>query len=338
MINIDKNQKVYILCPANYATGGPEALYQLGSQLRKVGIDAFMHYVSYDKDKYSSPTHKEYERYNMPYMLDVENKKENWIIFPETFSVMLWEENYTELNKMIWWLSVTNYFISLDAQERELRGKKFFKLQKKLNMLPIPTIRRLRKMNVHHIAHSYFSVDFLRKKRIKTIGQISDYMKETFLKGKNYQKFKENIVTYNAIKNKGFFEGIIENTPEINWFPIQNMTNEQVVETLKKAKVYVDFGYHPGKERMPREACLMDCCLIIGKEGSAQYKEDMPILDEYHFDKEEKNIPKIIEKIKDCMLNYPERIKDFTSYKNVLLKEKETFEKAVESVFKLRDM
>ncbi len=41
---------------------------------------------------------------------------------------------------------------------------------------------------------------------------------------------------------------------------------------MRKAKLYIDFGYHPGKERMPREACLLDCCLIIGKDGSAKYK------------------------------------------------------------------
>ena len=102
---------------------------------------------------------------------------------------------------------------------------------------------------------------------------------------------------------------------------------------MRKAKLYIDFGYHPGKERMPREACLLDCCLIIGKDGSAKYKEDMPIKDEYHFDKNEKLYPKIIAKVIDCIKNYPINILNFRPYKEVLLKEKIDFKKAVKKVF-----
>ena len=111
------------------------------------------------------------------------------------------------------------------------------------------------------------------------------------------------------------------------------MQPEEVPGMMKKAKVYIDFGYHPGKERMPRESCLMDCCLIIGKNGSAKFKEDMPILEEYHFDIKDKNIDAIALKIKDCLINYDDNIKNFYDYKKVLLNEKETFSNDVKSVF-----
>lgn len=114
---------------------------------------------------------------------------------------------------------------------------------------------------------------------------------------------------------------------------MQNMTLKEVANCMRRAKVYIDFGYHPGKEKMPREACLLDCCMIVGKDGSAKYKEDMPILDEYHFEKEEKYIPEIIAKIYDCLEHYPLKIKDFSPYKELLLKEKETFKADVKKVF-----
>src|SRR5690606_31379367 len=97
--------------------------------------------------------------------------------------------------------------------------------------------------------------------------------------------------------------------------------------------LYVDFGYHPGKERMPREACLMRCCLIIGKDGSAAYDEDMPIPMQYRFEKEDKYIPEIVERIHNCIDNYDENIKDFSSYRAELYNEKSNFEKAVETTF-----
>ena len=42
MIKTTKTTKIYILCPANKETGGPEALYTLGYELRKLGFDAYM--------------------------------------------------------------------------------------------------------------------------------------------------------------------------------------------------------------------------------------------------------------------------------------------------------
>ena len=46
MLKTTKTTKIYILCPANAETGGPEALYTLGYELRKLGFDSYMS-VSY---------------------------------------------------------------------------------------------------------------------------------------------------------------------------------------------------------------------------------------------------------------------------------------------------
>jgi hypothetical protein len=32
------------------------------------------------------------------------------------------------------------------------------------------------------------------------------------------------------------------------------MTLQEIAGWMKKAKVYIDFGFHPGREKMPREA------------------------------------------------------------------------------------
>ena len=62
---------------------------------------------------------------------------------------------------------------------------------------------------------------------------------------------------------------------------------KQIINIYNKTKVYLDFGYHPGKDRMPREAALFNNCIITNKKGSAKNKLDIPINDKYKF--EEKN-------------------------------------------------
>jgi hypothetical protein len=106
-----------------------------------------------------------------------------------------------------------------------------------------------------------------------------------------------------------------------------------VIKTLQKAKVYIDFGNHPGKDRIPREAAILGCCVITGKRGSAAFFEDVPIPDEYKFEDKEKNIPKIIDKIKDCLENYEKRYEDFDYYREVIKNEPQKFIEDLRKIF-----
>jgi hypothetical protein len=111
------------------------------------------------------------------------------------------------------------------------------------------------------------------------------------------------------------------------------MTKEEIIKTLQRAKVYIDFGNHPGKDRIPREAAILGCCVITGKRGSAAFFEDVPIPDEYKFEDKEENIPKIIEKIKDCFRNFEERYKDFEYCREVIRNEPQKFVEDIKKIF-----
>ena len=76
---------------------------------------------------------------------------------------------------------------------------------------------------------------------------------------------------------------------DINWVPLQNMTRSELVNVMRVAKVFVDFGYHPGKDRLPRECAANGCCVITGMRGSANYFEDVPIPSKYKFDEKHAN-------------------------------------------------
>jgi hypothetical protein len=119
----------------------------------------------------------------------------------------------------------------------------------------------------------------------------------------------------------------------IKFVPISNMTRGEVIKTLLRAKVYIDFGHFPGPERIPKEAAILGCCVITGKRGSAAFFEDVPIPDEYKFEDREENIPKIIEKIRDCFENFEERYKDFDNYRQVIKNEPQKFVEDLRRIF-----
>ena len=55
------------------------------------------------------------------------------------------------------------------------------------------------------------------------------------------------------------------------------LSPKQVQRMLESSKVYIDFGGHPGMDRIPREAALAGCIVVTNREGSAQFHEDVPI-------------------------------------------------------------
>lgn len=332
MLKINQDTKIYILCAPNFATGGPEALHQLGNQLNKMGIPAFMYYYPYPA-KGTNPVHKFYADYQVPYVDEVVNAKGNILILPETSPEHIFDKDFSQMTKVIWWLSITNYYRMLEPKIRRTKRKPSYWLRKLYDPMQFATLSKIKELNIANIGHSFFSMQHLKKSGITPIGQISDYMSPAFFKKINDDVIKEDIIIYNPVKNKEYLDKIIALTPNYKWTPLINLSPDEVAEQMNKAKLYVDFGYHPGKERMPRESCIMKCCMIIGKEGSAAFKEDMPIPEKYRFDKTEANIPAIIKTIALCLSNYDEEIKNFSDYRQVLKMEEKAFDNAVRKVF-----
>ena len=145
---------------------------------------------------------------------------------------------------------------------------------------------------------------------------------------------KKDIVAYNPKKGFSFTRKIIKHASETKFVPITNMTRQKVIENLQKVKVCIDFGNYPGKDRLPGEAAILGCCIITGKRESAKYFRDVPILEEYKFEDKEKNIPLIVEKIKNCFKNFEIHYKNFEDYRNIIKNEPEKFIKDLKNIFK----
>jgi len=100
------------------------------------------------------------------------------------------------------------------------------------------------------------------------------------------------------------------------------------------AKAYIDFGHHPGKDRLPREAALHGTCVITGLYGSAGNTVDIPILDRYKLDPESIHFFSQFQLlITDIFQNFDACQKQFEDYRTIIAAEPLLFTKQVHAAF-----
>lgn len=332
-------KKIYVLCPMGVKTGGPELLHQLVYQINQIFDEkkAIMAYIGNSEQKVPVDEYKKYIGDNWINANQIVDRQENLIIFPETFLSLFNKYKYS--SKYIWWLSVDNY----------LNGSSF-----KFNVNKIGLLRTLMcylrggikdyasqiKNADKNLCQSYYAEDFLKSEyKISSdkIAYLSDYINDLYVNS-NYESQKNdrrNIVLYNPKKGLDFTKKIIKKSTNKNWkwVPLIGLKNEEVKRYLETSKVYVDFGNHPGKDRFPREAAILGCCVLTDKRGAAKYFKDVPIPDKYKYEDKNKNIPKIIQMIEYCIDNYETASTDFKDYRNYIKSEKDGFKQDVIKIF-----
>lgn len=317
--------KIYIISPTSIATGGTELLQQLCYILNKNSIVATMFYT---ETFYGSAVEKVFDEYQNPYVEQLQDNEDNILVVPETHIDVA--KQYVKSMKYFWWLSVDNYYGS---------GKKRFDAIHSIYYAIKDITNKKMFNNSIHLVQSKYASDYLElEKNIlpSKIYYLSDYLNCKYLNESTYvsQNRRTNRVLYNPRKGFSFTSKIIQATEnEFEWFPLQGLTKDQMIEVMETSKVYIDFGNHPGKDRIPREAAISGCCIITGKRGAAQNSDDIPIPDSYKFDDDVKQIKLIVAKIHECIDEFEVCKSDFDEYRNKILQEKEVFEKSAIKIF-----
>ncbi|TFV94566.1 hypothetical protein E4S40_11150 [Algoriphagus kandeliae] len=332
---LTQTSKIYLVCPANHATGGTEVIHQLANKLTSLGFSNTKIY--YLNQTHTNPVHENFLKYNTHHTNYIVDRGENLLIVPEIYTDFLYR--YHRIQKSIWWLSVDNYLIKRKLNfsffhlvKKSIRNRKVF-LPKK-----IFTFQSKDSGKILHLYQSEYAKSFLVKNNISIQKKaLSDYLNTVFINESLKYSFKKDNILYNPSKGFEFTKKIISKRPDLNWFPIQNMRPQEVQDILSISKIYIDFGHHPGKDRLPREAALSGCCIITGKKGAAANKNDISIPEEYKFDEKTVSLASIISKIEDCLQNYSLRVKDFTEYCENIKKEEQVFEESVRKIFLSED-
>ena len=165
---------------------------------------------------------------------------------------------------------------------------------------------------------------------------LSDYLASEYL-APALNVSKKNVVAYNPKKGLKYTKKLIDESPEINFLPLENMSRIQIKSALDACKIYLDFGDHPGKDRLPREAAMRGAVVIVGKEGSANYEKDMPLNSRYKIDRCESSLSEIKKLVCDIFSNYHWHYAEQASYRENISREPEVFEKQINYIFSINN-
>lgn len=307
---------IYILAPQNRKSGGAELSHQLCNAINKLSeIPAYMCYVDLDApfDKalgIDVPAPDAYEIYETQHITDDSqlNSSDSIIVFPEGLTLSM--PYYPLAKKVLWWMSVDNYIISTNESN-------------------MPFIRD----NILlHLYQSYYSKNYVEKKIPNANGlYLSDYINDQHGKFIYPAEFRENIGLYNPAKGYEDIKPLLEKASWLRWVPLTGLDIPHMVLMMEAGKVYVDFGNHPGKDRIPREAAADGCCVITNKKGAAAFEGDVPIPEQYKFESPAESLDEIDALLHDICDNFADHQSRFEDYRKMIASEKDAFYSDVSS-------
>lgn len=331
-----KVEKIFVASPSNKDNGGGESLHQLVDACNRLGYDAYIYYF----DSKRKNVLDRMSIYDVKVAAYVEDREENLLICPEMITYPL--KKYKYIKKGIWFLSLDYYLRSLPFYRTKFVSKKW-NIPKCL--YPITFLAVLMGTNATFMSFDFkkdcvkyflYNVEYAHQyiEEKCQYHHISQYLcgpiNDIYFSQNNINTYsKEKIVTYNPKKANSFTEKIIstflsKNT-DIKFVAIQNLDQYGVRDILRRASVYMDFGYFPGPERIPREAAIMRCNIVTSNLGSAANKEDVPINSKFKFALEDDCIEDIVTLIMDMVYHYENYIAEFEQYREKIIKQKAEF-------------
>jgi hypothetical protein len=318
-------KKVLVVCPGGAVTGGPESLHYLVMILRRIKINAYIVYAPFS-EKFRVPDF--YREMNAP-VAEYEDLPGNLIIFPEIYSMLAL--NVKNSKVAIWWLSVDNFFYL--KHKSWIRNKVRYWKQVFRGERPARGLRSLNK--IIHFSQSKYAEDFLKKGGVTSIPFLTPINKQFLCEEINPGLTgRINEILYNPVKGKLVTDGLIQKFPNIQFTPLKGFDRKGLTEKLGKSKIYIDFGHHPGRERLPREAAMHGCCIVTGILGAAQNVIDVPINSKYKLDCSASNFFSSFEiLINDIFSNFPKHYEKFEAYRSAIIDEPQRFQSQLEKYF-----
>lgn len=313
--------KEFVVVLPRGATGGVELGHQLVDVInKKTSYSAYVLYYPFEREGDVTAQYKGYECkvINLNDLSGLHNKTK--VILPETYTYLT--HKFSQFDIAVWWMSVDNYFGSMKL--RFAIGNRF---------IPFTYERQFgNKSRVKaNLYQSEYARLFLQSKGVENVFRLSDFLNDSFFKHcKSKDEKRQHMVLYNPAKGEEYTRKIIAASPAIEYVPIRGYTPSEVKSLMQKAMVYIDFGGHPGKDRIPREAAVSGCCVLVGRRGSALNDVDIMIPDEFKFSVAgdfDENL--VTAKISEIFVNFESETRKFDQYRNQIFLEKAQFNEDV---------
>ena len=356
------------MAPYKYATGGVELAHQLVDYLRENGKEAYIFYVSdivtckiVNDDNQVTEA---YRKYNIAVANTIDDRPENVVVIPESFVMTI--PHFKKAQVCIWWMSVENAlmwngnfrdtYLHLESKYDKwmaiknyilgpLKKGPIWSLYCKLfkdhyidikksfpNNFSMEKIRE-EDHRLYHFYQATYIQQYLYSQHFDRIFRLTDYINPEIIRNVDTTVKKENIILYNPQKGIRYTKKLMKIMHGYKFVALQGFTREQLNHLFDQAKLYIDFGPFPGKDRLPREAAIHNCCIITGRFGASNYFEDVPVYDKYKFDMLHADYAAIKVRIDEVFAHYDECIKDFSYMRESICKEEENFYREIENIF-----
>src|SRR5579864_2694025 len=305
---IPKYETIYVLCRANAVSGGPDALHHLVHTLGEIGARAFISYLPLGA---VAEVPEIYRRYYSVAAAQPIDAPTNLIVLPEVMAHLV--RDFHQAHKAVWWLSVDHFF-GCTGKPGQLAWRSFLHDLQNLAGLPGKRARWAELREIDHYGPSAYAAGFLREHGIEA-KPLHDPVNAIFMT-RRPQKKRRDAIAYNPAKDQKYATAIRAAVPEFEWIELAGMSHEQVGVILSSIKAYLDFGYFPGRERLPAEAVLCGACLVTGRRGAATFDEDLPIPEHYKIDHRSADFAiQARDVVLDIFENFEERTRDFDCFR-----------------------
>ena len=333
-------RNVYVIAPYAYATGGVELGHQLVDFINSNGGAAFIVYEKGGEIVKNAQITPQYTAYNIRVASEIEDSSDNMLVLPEVY--FDWMYRYTDIHAGLWWMSVDNHFKSSHWTDslRHCTGwrQKLQMAHYNLKCRRRNSLADMRREGTRtfHFYQSAYAQHFLYSQGMPRVLPLGDYINPEVYAQTDMNKMdveRENLILYNPAKGFEFTSRLISANPDMTFIPLKGLTRAELGDYMRRAKVYIDFGHFPGKDRLPREAVMNGLCIITGTDGAARYYEDVAIDTAYKFKAISHNIPAISERIRSIFNDFAAHMVRFNYYRQRIADEKEQFSRDITGFF-----
>lgn len=280
---------IVAVCPAGVVTGGPEATHQLVAMVNEISPGSgYICYHPFDEDHDVPDAYRAYEA---PSIRRDEIPDHALVVIPEIWPEMI--ETFSQ-RCAFWWLSVDNFVNWGENTEA------------------------MRKAAVQ-LTQSEYARRYVTEKFGLAPLMLTDYINTSFEPATDVEKHLR--VAVNPAKGKESIEVFMQWYPEIDVIELKDMTREEVASELAASAIYIDFGHHPGRDRMPREAALSGVVVITTNTGAAANHVDMPINRWYKV----ATMEEVGERVHAVLADLPRHVAAQAHYREVVHGQQEVF-------------
>jgi len=326
-------EDVVLFCP-EVKTGGPEALHQLAHQINQHGGSAHLaYYAPFSRVEIedgllrchaeASPMPAQYAQYQPRPLTELRPGPGTLLIFPEPLYHLAAVAG-VRYQRALWWLSVDNAPAAL--LHNQVIQKQFFD-----------------DPELMHFYQSDYARHFLCAAGASAYAPLSDYTDQDFIHQSLIPSAnpaigaRPNRICYFPNKGAALAAAFIEAADRfrcgIEFVPIKDMTKPQVRECLFSTRLYIDFGNHPGKDRVPREAAAAGAVLLLHQAGAGGHYLDHPLPREYLFTAADIGSGRLHGLVNDILDNPELHWEHQRVYRDGILREYERFDLETRTLF-----